>query len=396
MRIQTVFHAKSPSFTLRYFLVALVVAMPCAALAMVLDPLPPGMEEPLGPSTQAPQAAPVPLQATETFRTEELSLQVGKFSVVGDLIIPTKGDKHPVLIIVPGDGPFTRAQGLSQLRMMGVFDYLMAEGYAVFIDDKPGCGASKGMFSEDNLLHERATVLAHWIGRLKTHPAVDAKGIGVAGQSQAGYVMPLAMAEAPDIAFMIALSCPAVDGVTQFAYLIEKQLLCDGIPEQEARKAHDAFLQREKARSYQEYRKAAEFLASIPAAQEWVRGDIQTEQEFRPADPGSEDFFNPVRILEKTAIPVLALFGEKDTQVDPVQGMKAYQNALRAAGNPFFQVTTIPNADHILSIAKTGSIKELQDKFRTGDITFAPECSATLREWLTKLTPYLRSRNKAR
>ncbi|MCX6550470.1 MAG: hypothetical protein NTY02_05590 [Acidobacteria bacterium] len=168
----------------------------------------PAMAHGQGPSSQA---ASVPLQATETYRTEELSLQAGKFSVVGDLIIPKKGDKHPVLIIVPGDGPFTRAQGLGQLRMMGVFDFLMAEGYAVFIDDKPGYGASKGVFSQDNLFHERATILSQWIERLRTHPAVDAKGIGVAGQSQAGYVMPLAMAETPGIAFMIALSCPAVD-----------------------------------------------------------------------------------------------------------------------------------------------------------------------------------------
>jgi pimeloyl-ACP methyl ester carboxylesterase len=115
-----------------------------------------------------------------------------------------------------------------------------------------------------------------------------------------------------------------------------------------------------------------------------------------PHETATGHFFNPVSILEKTKIPVLALFGDKDTQVDPVQGAKAYQSALKSAGNPLSQVVTIPNADHILSIAKTGSFKELQEKFRTGKITFAPEYPATLRDWLTKLTPYLRSRNKVR
>jgi pimeloyl-ACP methyl ester carboxylesterase len=263
-----------------------------AAFVKALNPLPGRPMTSEGPSTQAPQMTPVTLQGTtEAYRTEELSLHVGQFSLVGDLIIPKKGGKHPVLIIVPGDGPFTRASGVRMLKSLGVFDHLLAEGYAVFIDDKPGYGASKGMFSQDNLLHERATLLSRWIEHLKTHPAVDAKCIGFAGQSQAGYVMPLALAETPDIAFMIALSCPAVDSVTQFAYLIEKQLLCDGVPEAVARKVYDAFRQRGKARSYQEYRQAAEFLASIPAAKEWVRGDIQTEQEFKPTDPGSEDFF---------------------------------------------------------------------------------------------------------
>jgi uncharacterized protein len=325
-------------------------------------------------------------------RTEELSLQVGKFSVIGDLIIPGKGDKHPLIIVVPGDGPFTRAQGVGLLKTLGLFDSLLAEGYALFLDDKPGYGASRGAFTEGNLLHERAMLLCRWIERLKTHPAIDATCIGCTGASQAGYVMPLALAETPGIAFMIALSCPAVDSVTQYAYLVEKQLLCDGVPRPRARQVRDAFLRRAKAGTYPEYRKAAEFLAADPDLKELTGDEILTELQFRPVESGSEDFFNPIHILVKTRIPVLALFGEKDTMIDPVQGARAYASALQAAGNPFFQVKTIPNADHILSLAQSGSLKELEEKFRTGKITYPPEYPTLIREWLKKLMSHLRRR----
>lgn len=341
-----------------------------------------------------PPAAPAPLQAPPACRTEELAIQVANFAMVGDLIIPGQGGRHPVLIVVPGDGPFTRADGLGLLKTLGLFDYLMDAGYALFIDDKPGCGASQGEFSAHNLLHERAAILSGWIARLKHHPAVDSRLIGLAGASQAGYVMPLALATNPDLAFLIALSCPAVDSATQSAYLVEQQLLCDGVPVAEARRFREAYLQRAKARSYPEYRQAAELLAANPTLKALGWGDILTEPQFEASAPGSETCFDPVSVLEQTTVPVLALFGAKDTQADPVQGAGAYRRALEAAGNPFFQVMTIPNADHILSVAETGCLKEIEEKFRTGNVTFAPEYPAAIREWMGRLTPHLRDRNR--
>jgi hypothetical protein len=35
--------------------------------------------------------------------------------------------------------------------------------------------------------------------------------------------------------------------------------------------------------------------------------------------------------IEQISIPVLAFFGDKDTQVDPYQGIETYKNALTKA-----------------------------------------------------------------
>ena len=91
----------------------------------------------------APQnATPPPAPSQDAYQTEGLTLETGRFTVAGDLIHPRTGGKHPVLIVVPGDGPFTRAQGLRFLKSIGLFDDLMSKGFAVFMDDKPGSGAS--------------------------------------------------------------------------------------------------------------------------------------------------------------------------------------------------------------------------------------------------------------
>jgi hypothetical protein len=44
---------------------------------------------------------------------------------------------------------------------------------------------------------------------------------------------------------------------------------------------------------------------------------------------------------------VLALFGELDKAVDPVQGAEAYEAALQAAGNPDYQIEFLSNVGHV-------------------------------------------------
>lgn len=321
----------------------------------------------------------------DSYRTEEMTLKLGRFSVAGDLIRPRTGGKHPTLIVVPGDGPFTRAQGVRFLKSLGLFDYLMSEGFAVFIDDKPGSGASTGELSEEHLFRERATILSQWVEQLKKNPAVDGTHIGFFGVSQAGYVMPLVLAESPEVAFMIAVSCPAEDTLAQFVYLVEQQMKCEGYPEAEAHRVSLALMKRETARDYQDYREAAERVAANPVASDQAGGDILSEEQFKPANLDSEYFFNPNSILETITVPVLALFGAKDTLIDPIQGSEAYSKALEAAGDPFFRVKVIPGVDHILSLAETGCEKELMEKLMTRSVVYTPDYLASIREWLTEL-----------
>jgi pimeloyl-ACP methyl ester carboxylesterase len=256
-------------------------------------------------------------------------------------------------------------------------------GFACFFYDKPGYGESTGTFTRGKLFEERASILVNAVKVLKKHPAINPEQIGLWGLSQAGYVMPKAVDATEDIAFMIAISCPAMDSVDQSAYLVEKQILCEGYEETEANKARQYFRQRARARTYREYLEAAEYLDKNPFIRSIQWGGIKSEDRFSPILPSDEGLFNPVTLIEKITIPVLAIFGEKDTQIDPFQGAEAYEKALKKAGNRFYRVELFPEADHTIFIAKTGCMKERRERSR---FIYAPGYIELMQTWLESLS----------
>lgn len=318
------------------------------------------------------------------YSREEIRFDSGHFKIVGDLHIPNPERKQPVIIFVHGDGPARRSYSRSPNRLMTSF---LEIGFACFYYDKPGYGESTGDFTRGKLFEERSSILTDAVNVLKKHPAINPKQIGLWGISQAGYVMPKAIAKTKDITFMIAISCPAMDSIDQSAYLVEKQILCEGYDKEQAEKARKYFRQRAHAKTYHEYLEAAEFLAQNDVVSSFLNwGRILSEEQFSPRLPSNEGFFNPITLIEKTTIPVLAVFGEKDTQIDPFQGAEAYEKALKKAGNQFYRVKLFPFADHGIMIAETGCMKERRERWRSSDSHgFAPGFIELMQNWLHAL-----------
>ncbi len=82
---------------------------------------------------------------------------------------------------------------------------------------------------------------------------------------------------------------------------------------------------------------------------------------------------------------MLAFFGGKDTQADPIQGAAAYRAALERAGNQNYRVELIPGVDHNLILSETGCIDERERRPRSQWTNYAPDYLDTLEEWLTEL-----------
>jgi dipeptidyl aminopeptidase/acylaminoacyl peptidase len=279
----------------------------------------------------------------QEIQVEEIQFRSGKFKVVGNLLIPAGGDRHPVVILVHGDGPATRRTGTSIGPTTQVF---VQNGYAVFSWDKPGSGESTGQIN--NALTQRAEILADGIAVLAEHPKIDPSRIGLWGISQAGWVMPLALELRDDVAFMIVVSGSAEDGIEQGAYMVAQQVLAGGGTEEQAALVERYWAQQRKATDYDEHREAVEVLMDIPQVQSRYNLEITEEKEWKPTPREWDIFIDPIDIIEHTTIPMLVIFGEKDTIVDPVQGAEAYEAALQAAGNQDYQIEVLPRALHNL------------------------------------------------
>ena len=145
----------------------------------------------------------------------------------------------------------------------------------------------------------------------------------------------------------------------------------------------------ERVQTYEEYAQYKEQLDALPgidsAAIFGYRMGVRPEAEWHEPNLQGEYFWNPMEVIEQTTIPVLAFFGEKDTQIDPVQGAEAYRAALGRAGNPSFRVELVPDTDHNIILSETGCLDERERRSRHGWTNYAPEYLDVVEEWLREL-----------
>ena len=178
---------------------------------------------------------------------------------------------------------------------------------------------------------------------------------------------------------MIVVSGAAEDGIQQGAYMISQQVLADGGTEEQAALVERYWAQQRKATNYDEYREAVEVLMGIPQVQSRHNLEITEEKGWKSIPRDWDLFIDPMDIIEHTTIPLLAVFGESDRIVDPVQGAEAYETALQKAGNQDYQVVFIPGAAHTLVTTETGCLNE------NWGTNLAPDYLETMEAWLQEL-----------
>lgn len=374
--------------------------MICAALLVLAacTPQPPATPAPTPPPatpTALPPVAalsanPSAIEAgAQLPRVEEIAFQSGPFHVVGDLKLPGGKGPYPLVVFDHGDGPVDRTSfGL----FPPIMERMLRAGYATFAWDKPGSGESTGEIDRSRLQVQRTQILLDAIEVMKRRPDIDSQQIGLWGVSQACYVMPRVLATGEDIAFMIGVSCAGMGSVDQMAYLIASQATCAGVPAEKTAQLKSLRSELDKARTYEtydEYLRYREVLDALTALgsnpSNGYKPEVIAEDAWKTNDPRYEDWWNPIEVIEQVTIPVLAIFGEKDTQVDPIQGAHAYRAALERTGNPNSRVKIVPGVNHVIMLAETGCIDELGQLVQSGNATFAPEFLDMMEEWLREL-----------
>lgn len=134
----------------------------------------------------------------------------GDIRLVGRLYLPEAGAPVPGVVMVHGSGRRVRAE--SQRLAIA-----MAEaGFAVLRYDKRGVGDSEGSYSgvgpanSERLLSLLAGDALAGVRFLAAHAAVDEARVGLIGNSQAGWIIPIAAADSDAIAFAVLIVGPAV------------------------------------------------------------------------------------------------------------------------------------------------------------------------------------------
>lgn len=324
---------------------------------------------------------------TERSGQNEILFHSGPFTVVGELRLPKGPGPHPVVVFVHGDGPNNRTSGVTYPPIMA---RMLRAGYATLAWDKPGTGESQGEFDPQRVIHQRAQIVLDAVAYLSQRSDVDPDRIGLWGISQAGYVMPRVLERSDQVKFMIAISCPGEPGVEQGAYLVAAQARCSGnVSTEQAAEMERRLGAVEWATTYDEYARLKTELQKIPGfmalERQGVYVGVRPSSEWHPPNLEGDYFWNPMTVIARTSIPVLAVFGEKDTQADSVQGVRAYRDALAKGGHPRSRVELIAGTDHNILKTETGCIAERNRRSSAGWRDYPEEYLQLIEDWLTGL-----------
>lgn len=314
--------------------------------------------------------------ANGTVREEEVFFAASGHTLAGTLTLPATSGPHPAVVLISGSGRQDRDEAIGipgYLPFRWLAAHLGRQGVAVLRYDDRGVAKSTGDFFSATSADfaQDATAALRYLLRRKE---VDARRIGLLGHSEGGLVAPMVAARDPRVAFVIGMAPPGVTGYQVLLVQVERILRSSGASEEQvaqgllqAREDLNRILAHDwAALEASVHRRALDGLRSLPEAQRREIGDLERAARDLTAELMRFNriwmpFFlvhNPTRDWARVRVPVLALFGGLDTQVDLNQNRPPIEAALRRARNTDVTITVFPRANHLFQEAVTGSPNE--------------------------------------
>lgn len=243
-------------------------------------------------------------QSTD-FTIKDVKFESQGITLAGSILVPKEA--FAAVVIVHGSDPVKREMEFAK-RLAG-------EGIAVLTYDKRGVGESGGVYAgpsvgTNNIDTANLNLLAHdasaAVNTLRTYLKDKKLPIGLAGFSQAGWIIPIAAGRNPQTAFMVLFSCPTITTLEQLRF----QFYTNG---------NNNF---------------------------WDNHTQSDAREHTLNDPDKYQFTatDPKDSLNTLSIPGLWLFGEKDIQI-PVKLCIEQLNTFKVQGRPF-EYTLFPALGH--------------------------------------------------
>ncbi|HHT35481.1 MAG: alpha/beta fold hydrolase [Proteiniphilum sp.] len=331
------------------------------------------------------------------YAAEELLIPAGDGDRVlgATLTLPAGKGPFPAVMLIAGSGPNDRDETVfGHKPFLVIADHLTRQGFAVLRYDKRGVGKSTGNFStatiEDFANDARAVV-----NYLKQQEEIDPDRIGLLGHSEGGLVSAMLAAGNRDIAFAVLMAAPGTTGMEIVLDQNQISLTHQGVePEtiEELQKLNrETFGMLLEWKGTEEDRTAlrdqlSRFWNKLPLL---VRMKVEKEAFLRSqfnamTMPGYLSFLraDPSLYLKEVTCPLLALNGEKDTQVPAVKNIRAITSALEIAGNKNVETRIYPGLNHLFQECITG----LTDEYAKSEQTLAPVMLNEVGEWLKEVT----------
>lgn len=311
--------------------------------------------------------------------------------LAGTLSMPAKEGVYPAVILITGSGPQNRdAEILNHRPFLVIADYLTRHGFAVLRYDDRGVAASEGIFGEATSA-DFATDVAAALQYLQGRKEINPGKIGLIGHSEGGSIVQMVAAGNKGVAFAVMLAGPGLPGdeiLLRQKALIEK---ADGVPDDVTKKGletNKALFDAVKMIDDDTALKAklSEILtktlneADVPGGLNVDKKAVVNSEVAKLASPWMRAFirYDPATNLRRISCPVLALNGDKDTQVPAKEDLDAIREYITGNGNKNVIIKEMKGMNHLFQECATGSPAE----YESIEQTFSPVALKEISDWL--------------
>jgi pimeloyl-ACP methyl ester carboxylesterase len=330
-----------------------------------------------------------------SMKTEPFEFVADGTVLRGVIDLPAGRPPRAVLLFVHGYG---RTDVVAQGWYHDLRSRFTELGIATVVWDKPGCGRSDGTFDIGQPVASSAREVAAAVRQVREKALPGVAKIGLWGISRAGWIAPLAMAQEPAIGFWISVS--GTDDQENFPYFIESNFRIEGRSEAQVRQLmgewRRGFELTVRGGTFEAYLDATKtlrhdpFMVFLTGGPDASRTAFLEEQRrfatgaFRVDDtsglmvyvPGFRD------LLRGLDVPVLALFGEKDRNVDWRKTRALYAETIGRNPRARLTVRTFPDGNHNLHRSTTGGYREMLEILKGPGPQMSDGYYETIVEWL--------------
>lgn len=345
------------------------------------------------------------MQQTESvknlYREEEVNIKNGDVNLSGTLSLPNTKGKYPSVVLITGSGAQNRDEDIFGFKIFKtIADHLNKNGIAVLRFDDRGFGKSHGGNIEGATTLDYASDIQKAVEFLSSHKEINPNKIGLLGHSEGGVIAPYVADKNKNVSFIILMAGPSQTGEE---ILVEQNKLILNASNLSQEKINEAIQQqRDLLDAIKTNRGWDKIKAGVKKQiiEEVNKLPEQAKSQIKDVDAYAENYANeslkyvnsnwykffvgydPLPVLEKTKIPVLAIFGEKDLQVPAKENAELMEKAFIKAGNKNYKIITLPKANHLFQSSITGS----PDEYSKLDKNFVPEFLNLVSDWIIKTT----------
>ncbi|GAB3413795.1 alpha/beta hydrolase family protein [Niabella aquatica] len=305
--------------------------------------------------------------------------------LAGTLTTPSNKKNFPVVVMITGSGAQDRDGTLfGHKPFLVIADHLANNGIGSLRLDDRNVGGSEagkdGPTTADFVTDINSAV--HYLARR------GFKHIGLLGHSEGGMIAPLVANNNKKVQFIISMAGPGVPVDTLMKKQLDVALKLGNVPEAAA-DINKAIVN--EAYSFNNNYTGNHLKTDLEQHLAQKFPLVQDMSKAVAAQVGTSWFSyfakqNPQIAIEKIKIPVLAINGSLDFQVDALLNLAGWKTSLERAGNKNFEVTELPGLNHLFQQAKTGAASE----YATIEETISPTVLQLITGWILKISKQLK------